>query len=181
MSIGQEEKLHGVALLRLLEEISSEFPEARFGIGRGLGQSSYLIRGRLLREKRHMLVSTKTVAVEFSAGLFVKTSMKRASPWGYNFLKEHQDEILDLKRSCGQVFLVFVNGDDGIACVDFDRFKQVLNEKHEEQEWVRVSRKPRENYRISGNDGGLDNPLPRNSYPKVISEYFDSLINGADV
>ena len=41
MSIGQEEKLHGVALLRLLEEISSEFPEARFGIGRGLGRSSY--------------------------------------------------------------------------------------------------------------------------------------------
>ena len=72
-----------------------------------------------------------------------------------------------------------MNGDDGIACVDFDRFKQVLDEHHEDQEWVRVSRKPRETYRISGNDGKMENPLPKNSFPKIISNYFDELLTHA--
>jgi len=179
LSIGQEEKLHGVAILRLLEEISEQFPEARFAIGHGKSRSSYVIKGRLLRERRHMLLSSQQVAVEFAAGIFLKVSNKRRSPWSYNFLREHQDEVFELKENYGQVFLIFVNGDDGIACVDFDRFKQVLDEHHEDQEWVRVSRKPRETYRISGNDGKMENPLPKNSFPKIISNYFDELLNHA--
>ena len=180
MSIGQEEKLHGVAMLRLLEEISLSFPKARFSLGHGKSRSSYVIKGRLLTEKRHMLVSSKQVPIEFTAGLFVKTSMKRVSPWSYNFHIEHQDEIREMKRQYGEVFLVFVNGDDGIAGINFEQLKQILDHDHEEQEWVRVSRKLRETYRISGNDGKLDSALPKNSYPKIISTYFESLIKNAD-
>ena len=180
MSIKQEEKLHGVAILRLLEEISIKFPEARFSLGHGKSRSSYVIKGRLLREQRHLLVSSKKVPVEFSAGLFVKTSNKRVSPWSYNFHVDHQDEIREMKNCYGEVFLVFVNGDDGIACIEFDRLKQILDHHHEEQEWVRVSRKLRETYRISGNDGKLDKPLPKNSFPKIISDYFDTLLKNAD-
>ena len=176
MSIGSEEKLHGVVFLRLLEEISTEFPEARFSMLTGISRSSYVLQGRLLKEKRHLLVSTKQTAVEFSTGLFIKTSTKRASPWSYNFVREHQDEIQQLYERHGQVFLVFVNGDDGIACLNFQQFKKVLDEHHDEQEWVRVSRKPKQNYRITGNDGQLGNPLPRNSFPKVITEFFNELL-----
>lgn len=180
MSIKQEEKLHGVAVLRLLEEISVAFPEARFSLGHGKSRSSYVIKGRLLKEERHMLISSRQVPVEFSAGLFMKTSNKRVSPWTYNFQADHQDEILQMKQRLGEVFLVFVNGDDGIACVEFERFKQILDHHHEEQEWVRVSRKLRETYRISGNDGELERPLPKNSFPKIISDYFDGLLKNAD-
>lgn len=176
MAIGQEEKLHGVAILRLFEELSEQFPEARFSLTTGESRSSYVLRGRLLKEKRHLLLGSKQKITEFSTGIFLKTSMKRVSPWSYNFTLEHQDEVQSLKNKHGQVFLVFVNGDDGIACIDFLRSKQILDEHHEEQEWVRVSRKPRQAYRLSGNDGDLDSPLPRNSFPKVITEYFEQLL-----
>jgi len=176
MSINQEEKLHGVAILRLLEEISIKFPEARFSLGHGTSRSSYVIKGRLLRERRHLLISSKQVSVEFSAGLFIKTSRKRVSPWRYNFLIEHQDEVLEMKKLYGEVFLIFVNGDDGIACIEFERLKQILDDNHEEQEWVSISRKLNEAYRISGNDGKLEKPLPINSFPKMISIYFEKLL-----
>ena len=179
MTIGQEEKLHGVAILRLLEEISVSFPDARFSLSTGESRSSYVLKGRLLREKRHLFLGSKQTVVEFSAGLFLKTSMKRASPWTYNFTLEHQDEVRALKNKYHQVFLIFVNGDDGIACLDFDRFKQLLDDHHEEQEWVRVSRKPRQAYRLTGNDGELDSTLPSNSFPKVVTNFFEELILNA--
>lgn len=179
MAIAQEEKLHGVAILRLLEEISTNFPEARFSISTGVSRSSYVLKGRLLKEQRHLLFSTKQTAIEFSTGLFVKTSTKRISPWRFNFTKDQQDEIANLQSNHKQVFLVFVNGDDGIACISFERFKQILDHNHDEQEWVSVSRKPRETYRLKGNDGQLESPLPANSFPKVISEYFENLLLNA--
>lgn len=177
MAIGQEEKLHGVVVLRLLEEISELFPEARFSLHTGLSRSSYVLKGRLLKEKRHLLVSKTKTAVEFSTGLFVKTSTKRMSPWRYNFTRDQQNEIAELERNHKQIFMVFVNGDDGIACMSFERFRQILDAHHEEQEWVSISRKPRATYRVKGNDGVLANPLPSNSFPKVISEYFETLIS----
>lgn len=178
MSIGLKEKLHGVAVLRLLEEVSVEFPEARFSLHTGISLSSYVLKGRLLKEKRHLLLGSKQTAIEFSTGLFIKFSTKRASPWSYNFIREHQDEVQALYDEHGQVFLIFVNGDDGIACVNYEQLKDVLDDHYEEQEWVRVSRKPKENYRISGNDGKLEKPLPRNSFPKVITEFFEELLSG---
>ena len=59
MSIGLEEKLHGVAVLRLLEELSVEFPEARFSLQTGVSRSSYVLKGRLLKERRHLLLGVK--------------------------------------------------------------------------------------------------------------------------
>tara|TARA_B110000503_G_scaffold127549_1_gene197429 strand:+ start:420 stop:935 length:516 start_codon:yes stop_codon:yes gene_type:complete len=169
MTIRQEERHHGVVILRLMREISNEMPSARFAVNTGRGRSSYSIKGRVL--------DTEGVPLEFAIGLFIKSSNKRLSPWSYSFHKSHQDELLELKRRHGEAFIVFVNGDDGIACVDFDVFKKILDETHEEQEWVRISRKPKQNYRVAGNDGRLDKPLPRNSFPVVISEYFKSLIS----
>ena len=73
----------------------------------------------------------------------------------------------------GQVFLVFVNGDDGIACLNFQQFKKVLDEHHDEQEWVRVSRKPKQNYRITAWTAHS-----QDSFPKVITEFFNELLSG---
>ena len=76
----------------------------------------------------------------------------------------------------GQIFLIFVNGDDGIACVNYEQLKEILDEHYEEQEWVRVSRKPKQNYRISGNDGKLESRF-QETLPKVITEFFDELLS----
>lgn len=166
MSITNEEKVHGVVLQRLWYALSEELPSAHFHIDKGLSRSSYTLKGiipaRIGRGK------------EAKAGLFIKYATDRVSPWSYSFLQYHQDEIRQLYQECGELFVAFVAGDDGIAGINFANLKRLLDDNHEAQEWVRVSRKPRHNYRISGNDGKLDSPLPRNSFPGLAVEYFRS-------
>lgn len=169
MSIYQEERHHGVVILRLLEEVTQRFPEARFNLQTCVSRSSYIFNVRLLSESAS--------PVEFRIGLFIKTSNMRKSPWSFSFHESHQDEIRALKTVCGEVFVVFVNGDDGIAALDFSALKQILDHHHEEQEWVRISRKPRQAYRVAGNDGRLERALPRNSFPGAVSDYFQTLLS----
>jgi hypothetical protein len=164
MSINQEEKLHAVALVRLLEGLSQVFPHSRFGLIREEGRSSYALSGYLDFRQR--------LLPQVAFGVFIKVSHKRKGPWSYSFRSTHQDQLAYLKEVYQQAFIVLVNGDDGIACVDFSGFKEVLDQYHEEQEWVRVSRKPNQGYRLSGNDGRLDKPLPKKAFPYVIVEYL---------
>lgn len=164
MSINNSEKYYGVVVLRLLEMLGKEIPSINFSLGTGESQSSFVIHG----------ISPKTFGKgdRSSVGIFIKISNSRRTPWGYSFDKSHQDEIAQLKKNHGEVFIAFVAGDDGIACVDFEQLKELLDSNHEEQEWVRVSRKLRQNYRIKGNDGSLEKPLPRNSFPANIVKHF---------
>lgn len=166
MSISSEEQSHGVVALRLWEALGLEAPELRFSLSTGKSRSAYILSA--LQPK--LLSSGKAR----SAGMFIKVSNKRASPWRYSFIKDHQDEIRDMKVEHGEVFTVFVAGTDGIACVNYQSLKQILDEEHEEQEWVSLSRKLRQNYRLSGNDGKFDSALPKNSFPSTIVGYFKS-------
>ena len=169
MSINESEKYYGVVILRLLEKLGDEIPEINFSLSTGVSNSSFIIHG----------LSPKLIGKgdKCSVGLFIKISNKRRSPWRYNFDRKHQDEILSLKKNYGQVFVAFVAGNDGIACIDFNNLKNLLDDTHDEQEWVSVSRKLRENYRVNGNDGGLGKPLPRNSFPNNVVSYFQSALN----
>ena len=168
MSISNEEKFHGVVLRRLWSALSTELPSAHFHLDNGLSRSSYTLNGIV---PSHFGKGRKA-----SAGLFIKYATDRASPWSYSFHKTHQDEMRELYKVSGELFVAFVAGDDGIACVNYAMLKSLLDEVHEEQEWVRVSRKPRQNYRISGTDGGLERPLARNSFPTITVEYFRDLL-----
>ena len=145
MSINEEVKSHGYVMLQIWEALSSKVPNANFNISTGDSRSAYILSANVPA----ILGKGKKT----SAGVFVKISNKRASPWRYSFVKEHQDEILQMKELHDEVFVAFVNGTDGVACLDFDGLKQILDEHHEEQECVSVSRKLRENYRVAGNDG----------------------------
>jgi hypothetical protein len=164
MSISNTEKYYGVVILRLVESLGESVPDTNFSLKTGQSRSSFIVNG----------ISPKTLGkgVKSSVGLFIKISNSRRSPWRYSFYKEHQDEIEQLKAEHGQVFIAFVAGDDGIACISYEQLKAILDENHEELEWVSVSRKIRENYRIKGNDGTLERPLPRNSYPVNIVDHF---------
>ena len=113
--------------------------------------------------------------------MFIKTSAKRKSPWRYNFKKEHQDEVRELFNSHGEVFNIFVNEMSGIACLNFEQLKEILDDNHEEQEWVAISQKLNESYRVSGNDGKLERPLAANSFPQVIVDHFESLLSTNNV
>ncbi len=98
----------------------------------------------------------------------MKYSSKRMSPWGFSFLKSHQDEILEIKKAIGEVFLLLVCHDDGIVALNFDKLKIILDEVHDQVEWIRVSRRPREKYSVSGSDGKLKFKIGGNEFPKKI-------------
>ena len=164
MSINNSEKYYGVVLLRVLKQLGESIPNTNFSLKTGQSLSSFSIHGVLPR--------TFGKGTKSSIGLFIKISNARRTPWGYSFDKAHQDEIQQLKETHDQVFIAFVAGNDGIACIDFHQLKELLDHNHEEQEWVRVSRKLHQNYRIKGNDGSLERPLPRNSFPMNIVSFF---------
>ncbi len=46
-----------------------------------------------------------------------------------------------------------------------------MDDHFEEVEWVRVQRKLRESYRISGSDGLREKPLAQNAFPQKITDY----------
>lgn len=164
MSITSSEKYYGAVVLRLIQELSDKVNDGNFSISKGLSKSSFILTGN----RPKTLGKGKFI----KAGLFIKISNKRLSPWRYNFIKAHQDEIQSLKEQYGQVFVAFVCGDDGIASIDFEQLKEILDDNHEEQEWVSISREIKQNYRVKGNDGNFEKALPRNSFPGNVVSYF---------
>ena len=61
--------------------------------------------------------------------------------------------------------------------IDYPTLKKLLDDHFDNSEWISVRRKLRENYRVSGKDGKLDRALPKNAFPKIISEYIEKNIN----
>ena len=164
MPITNSEKYYGTVILRLISHLGLKLPSVKFSISGGNSSSAFIIEGNspsLIGKGRYI-----------TAGLFIKISNKRLSPWRYTFLERHQDEIELLHTKYGQVFIAFVCADDGIACIDFDELKSILDEHHEEQEWVSVTRKLNQNYRIKGNDGVYAKSLSRAKFPDNCADYF---------
>ena len=163
MSITITEKAHGAAIMRLLEALGNDLPGKYFSFETGNSNSAYLITG-----------FDPATAKRIQAGIFIKISNNRRTPWRYSFQSSHQDELLLFNNNCGEAFTIFANGDDGFACINFASLKTILDHNHEEVEWVSVSRKPSSAYRIAGNDGKLDQAISMNSFPGIIVNYFDS-------
>lgn len=171
MAISIEEKHHSVALRQIILGISHVLPHVYCRITRGQGRSSYQI---------HLISTSVNEAKTCVIGLFVKSSNKRRSPWQYTFVRDHQEEIQRLYRECDEVFTIFVNYNDGIACIDFADLKRVLDHEFEESESVSISRKLRQSYRVSGRDGSIEKPLARNVFPGKIIDFIAAAFDTAD-
>ena len=166
MTLTLEDKLRGAAILELFTSISSIDSGIFVKVFDRDARGAYSIT-----VMRSGLLSTK-----IKIGLFLKSSNKRRSPWQYSFLKDHQMEIERLKKTQDETFVLFLNDDDGVACVSYDQLKQFLDDEFEEVENVRISRKSRQAYRVSGRDGKLENPLPKNSFPNSIIEFIEKAL-----
>ena len=70
--------------------------------------------------------------------------------------------------------MAFVNKDDGVACLSHELLKQVLDDNHEEVEWVSVRSRLRSQYSISGKDGKLDKKISRTDFPRSVGLYAAS-------
>ena len=69
-------------------------------------------------------------------GLYIKYSKKLTTPWRYSFTKLHQDELKIMSELCKNCFLLLVCNKDGIACISYKDLKKILDENHEEVEWI---------------------------------------------
>ena len=105
-------------------------------------------------------------------GIYIKHSGKRMSPWRFSLQKIHQEEILAMKKELGEVFLLLVCGDDGIVTLSFDELKKILDETHDEVEWVSAARNPRGEYSIKGSDGSLNHKVGKTDFPRKIIELW---------
>jgi hypothetical protein len=121
-----------------------------------------------IKIKTYPTKSNSSYVVNDSVGVYIKYSSKRLSPWRFSFMKEHQDEILKMNNSLSEVFIIFVCNDDGIVCLGFEEFKQILNYAHNEMEWICLSRGAREKYCVCGKDGKLKLKIGGNEFPDKI-------------
>jgi len=117
--------------------------------------------------KNHITPDNSSYVVN-GIGIYVKYSTKRMSPWRFSFLKEHQDNILDMKNKFGEVYTILVCNDDGIVCLNFEELKEVLDVKHDSIEWISVGRGPREKYEVKGHDGSLRLKIGNSDFPDKI-------------
>lgn len=167
MSISDQKLKHGYVIAQIVLE-ASKSSDSRVNISDCITRSAYAVtvynKGRL--------------AGKF--GLFIKYSAARRSPWRYSFITDHQTEIDLLFEEYGQVFVVLVNNDDGVACLSYELLKQILDDNHEEKEWVAVRSQLGSQYRLSGKDGRLDKKIARSDFPRSIGLYICSLVKKLD-
>jgi len=102
--------------------------------------------------------------------IYIKHTTKRLSPWRFTFNKQHQDDFEKARRDFKIAYMVFVCWYDGICCIEFEEFKHVLDNFHEDVEWVAIKRNKGEKYAVSGKDGILKRKVADGEFPKVIME-----------
>ena len=124
--------------------------------------------GKNITIKPYSTVGNASYVVNDTIGIYIKHTTKRMSPWRFSFQKIHQDEIVEMKTQLPNVFLVLVCGEDGIVTLNFNDLKKILNEVHEEVEWISASRNLNKEYTVKGSDGALGKKIGKNNYPKKI-------------
>ena len=110
-------------------------------------------------------------------GVYIKISTSRRSPWKYTFLRYHQEVVKKMNEVCDATYIVFVNDDDGIACIDHQELKELLDDKFDDVEWISVARKLNESYKLNGKDGELSSKTKQGAFPELIVKAVTSYMN----
>ena len=124
-------------------------------------EDDFLIRSYPTSDNASYIINNKI-------GIYIKYSTKRMTPWRFSFLKRHQDEISDMQEKFEEVFVLLVCNNDGIVCLNSKELSIILNEIHEEIEWVSISRHKREKYSVNGSDGKLKFKIGASDFPEKI-------------
>lgn len=100
-----------------------------------------------------------------NTALYLKYCTKRMTPWGFTFNKFHHDliEIISKKYT---LFLCLICNDDGICCISYKEYKQIVNFKSCNINNISVQRKKRESYQVSGKSGSLNYKISDSDFPK---------------
>lgn len=103
-----------------------------------------------------------------SIGVYVKHCNKRLTPWGFSFQPEHLQQMQSMRDALGALFVVLVCNDDGIVCLSYDEITQILDDQAENTKSVRVKRRPRHMYSVSGSDGKLEFKVGAVDFPEKL-------------
>ncbi|MEX2297122.1 MAG: hypothetical protein WD715_06905 [Dongiaceae bacterium] len=82
-------------------------------------------------------------------GLYIKHSSKRLTPWSFTFNDEHLSELEYLNGKY-KVFVVFVCGIDGIACIPYQRVLEIGQPTSTGQLYIGIARSRSEMYGVYG-------------------------------
>lgn len=94
-------------------------------------------------------------------GLQVKHSTARMRPWQFTFTRQNISELLDLRYSFAQVFVVLVCQTDGMVCLELGDFLAVMGSGESDQGWIRVDRPRGKWYEVSGGKATTPRKFPR--------------------
>jgi hypothetical protein len=100
--------------------------------------------------------------------VYIKHSTSRSKRWRFSFITEHQDTVRDLYEMYGNLVMLLICHNDGIVGLNFDELKEILDDNHEEIEWIGVKRRKRELYAVSGSDGKLKHKIAHHDFIKKI-------------
>lgn len=102
-----------------------------------------------------------------SMGLQIKFSTNRLNPWSYTFQPSHTQELVNLKSRFGTAFLVLVCGTDGMLAVEASEVIPSLQISDDRQGYLRVDRRKRGQYRLTGSSGEFKRRYPTTTEPIV--------------
>ena len=108
-----------------------------------------------------------------SLPILLKYRRKRKSPWQFNFMRSHQEDLEKLYQSYGECLIALMCGSDGIAGLNMVEMRQVLDEYFEEQEGISISRSLRGMYHIKGRDGILKHRIGQDAIFRKIKSNLD--------
>jgi hypothetical protein len=143
--IGEQERYHGVVLARI---VRCPFPSGASVRVRSQGRSAYLL--------------------DECVALYVKYSTSRLSPWSFSFAEAHQAELDVLAAAFDHTLVALVCGEDGVACLTWSEFKNVLDDNYEPIEWIKVSRKARQQYTVKGSDNRRGFKVADSEFPAKV-------------
>lgn len=126
--IGEKERYHGLAFARLIQNSGVKLMIEAQG---GKSRCAYVLNDEI--------------------ALFVKYSTNLLSPWPFVFSPEQRREINHLSNRFPKVWLVLICGHEGIATVKWKEATENLVPREEAGGFsLQASRKPSQNFRISG-------------------------------
>lgn len=100
--------------------------------------------------------------------VYLKLSTKRKGPWAFNFFRGHQEAQDEIYAKYGECFTCLICGKDGVAGLNMEELRCVLDDEFEEQESIIVRRRLNTMYQIKGRNGKLENRVSRRAiYEKI--------------
>lgn len=86
-------------------------------------------------------------------GLQIKHATQRLRPWHFSFPASHIAQLEEMRASFAVAFAVLVCRTDGMVAIPADELLPRLVPGTDGQSWLRVNRRKREMYRVSGPTG----------------------------